>query len=318
MAFDKTDRLVTVAGASGFLGRYVVQELCRLGFRVRAVCRRPQRALFLKPLGGLGQVQIAGADLARPAGLAAAVAGSDAVINLVGILKGDFTAVQSDGAEALAQAARAAGAGAFVHVSAIGADPHSRSRYGRTKGEGEARVLAAFPGATIIRPSVIFGPEDDFINRFARMAKMLPVIPVVKPDARFQPVWVGDVAEAVARAAVDPGQYGGKTFELGGPRVYSFKELVGWIAETIRCRRTLVSLPDSVAEMIAAFDFIPGAPITRDQWLMLQRDNVVSKGAKGLEAFGIAPAPLETKAPEWLVQYRRHGRFNVDNSPLAL
>src|SRR3546814_619302 len=171
MAFDKTDRLVTVAGASGFLGRYVWQGLCRLGFRLRAVCRRPQRALFLKPLGGLSQVQIAGADLARPAGLAAAVAGSDAVINLVGILKGDFTAVQSDGAEALAQAARAAGAGAFVHVSAIGADPHSRSRYGRTKGEGEARVLAAFPGATIIRPSVIFGPEDAFINRFARMAK---------------------------------------------------------------------------------------------------------------------------------------------------
>jgi NADH dehydrogenase len=317
MALQKSDKLVTVFGASGFLGRYVVQELCRRGLRVRAVCRNTQRALFLKPLGGLGQVQIVGADITRPASLAAAVAGSYAVINLVGILKGNFAAVQADGAAALANAAQEAGVDAFVHVSAIGADPHSRSRYGRTKGEGEAAVKAAFPKATIIRPSVIFGPEDDFINRFARMVSLLPVVPVIRPEARFQPVWVGDVAAAIALAAAEPRTYGGKTFELGGARSYSFSELIGWISATIRCNRTLLPLPDSVAEMIAAFDFLPGAPITRDQWLMLQHDNVVTKGVKGLEAFGITPVPLETKAPEWLVRYRKHGRFNIDKASLA-
>ncbi len=317
MAVETTDRLVTVVGASGFVGRYVVQELCRLGLRVRAVSRHTQAALFLKPLGGLGQVQIAGADISRPESLAAAVAGSYAVINLVGILKGRFESVHADGAEALAQAARDAGAKAFVQVSAIGADPASRSRYGRSKAEGEARVTGVFPGATIIRPSVIFGPEDDFINRFARMVKLAPVVPVVKPDARFQPAWVGDVGQAIAMAAADPGKYGGKTFELGGPRTYGFRELLGWIADTVRCRRVFLSVPDSLGEVIAAFDFMPCAPITRDQWIMLQTDNVVAKGAKGFEAFGIKPTPLESKAPDWLVQYRKHGRFNVDKNAAA-
>lgn len=317
MALESTDKLVTVVGASGFVGRYVVQELCRLGLRVRAVCRNTQGALFLKPLGGLGQVQIVGADITRGQGLAAAVAGSYAVINLVGILKGDFDAVQAEGSESLAKAARAAGAEAFVQVSAIGADVESASRYGRSKAEGEARVKAAFPGATIIRPSIIFGPEDNFLNRFARMVKLAPVVPVIKPDTRFQPVWVQDVAAAVARAAADPKAFGGKTFELGGPRSYGFRELIEWIAGTIRCKRAIVSLPDEIGGMIAALDFLPGAPITRDQWLMLGRDNVMSKGAKGLEAFGIAPTPMEAVAPNWLVQYRKHGRFNVTKSTAA-
>lgn len=312
MAFDSRERQVTVVGASGFIGRYVVQALCKQGLRVRAVCRHPQGALFLKPLGGLGQVEIIAADITRAETLAGVVAGSHAVVNLVGILKGRFEAVHADAAEALASAARDAGAAAFVQVSAIGAAIDSPSRYGRSKADGEARVKRAFPNATIIRPSVVFGPEDNFINRFARMVRLLPVVPVVKPDARFQPVWVGDVARAVALAAADPAQYGGKAFELGGPRSYAFRELVEWIAGVIRCRRIILPLPDAAGAAMAAFDFLPGAPLTRDQWLMLQRDNVCAKGAKGLEAFGIAPTSLEVTAPAWLVQYRKHGRFNVN------
>lgn len=317
MPLESSGGLVTVVGASGFIGRYVVQELCRTGVRVRAVCRNTPAALFLKPLGELGQVQIASADISKGKGLEAAVAGSSAIINLVGILKGNFEAVQAEGAGALAKAARDAGADTFVQVSAIGADLHSRSRYGRSKAEGEARVKAVFPNATIIRPSVVFGPEDNFINRFARMVKMAPVVPLIKPDVRFQPVWVGDVARAITLAATDADNYGGKTFELGGERTYSFRELIEWIAGVIRCERTIVPVPDSIGEMVAAFDFLPGAPITRDQWLMLGRDNVVSKGAKGLEAFGITPKPLEAVMPETLVRYRKHGRFNVSKNASA-
>jgi len=323
MALEKTGQLVTVIGASGFVGRYVVQELCRsgvlggTGVRVRALCRNTTAALFLKPLGGLGQVQIGGVDITRPDSLAAALAGSDVVINLVGVLNGDFGRIQASGAEAVAKAARAAGAGALVHVSAIGADPESPSAYGRSKGEGEALVRAAFPGATIIRPSVVFGPEDNFINRLARMVRTLPVVPVVRPAVRFQPIWVGDLAQAIARAAVDHVTYGGRVFELGGPRTYSFEELVRWVVETVRCRRSIIAVPDCIGSMIASAGFLPGAPITKDQWLMLQRDNVVAPGAEGIAAFGIEPSPLEAIAPSWLVRYRKHGRFNIPTAAEA-
>ena len=318
MVFDVRERQVTVVGASGFIGRYVVQELCRQGLRVRAVCRHTQRALFLKPLGELGQVEIIAADILKPESLAPAVAGADEVINLVGTLKGRFESIHADAAEALARLAQQAGASAFVQVSAIGADADSPSRYGRSKADGEARVKHAFPGATIIRPSVVFGPEDNFINRFARMVSLLPIVPVVKPEARFQPVWVGDVARAVALAAADSRQYAGKTFELGGPRTYALRELVEWIAGVIRCRRLFLPLPDTASEGLAALGFLPGAPITKDQWLMLQRDNVVAKGAKGLEAFGMVPVSLEAAAPEWLVRYRKHGRFHIDTTAPVL
>jgi len=302
--------LVAVVGGSGFVGRYVVQALCRANARVRVICRRTETAQFLKPLGGLGQIQIVRGDVTRPESIARALTGCDAVVNLAGILSGDFAAVQAAGAEAVAKAAAAAGARTLVHVSAIGADPHSPSRYGRSKGEGEARVRAAFPAAVILRPSVIFGPEDNFTNRFARLVRCAPVVPVLKPGTRFQPVWVGDVAAAVTMAAATPDRFAGKLFELGGPATYSFHELIALIKAEIGSKHSLIDLPDAVAEPFARFaGLLPGAPITWDQWLMLQRDNVVTADAQGLAAFDIMPAPLEAKAAAWLVQYRRQGRF---------
>lgn len=302
--------LVAVVGGSGFVGRYVVQALCRANARVRVICRRTETAQFLKPLGGLGQIQIVRGDVTRPDSIARALTGCDAVVNLAGVLSGNFAAVQADGAEAVAKAAAAAGARALVHVSAIGADPQSPSRYGHSKGEGEARVRAAFPDAVILRPSVIFGPEDNFTNRFARLIRCAPVVPVLKPETRFQPVWVGDVAAAVTMAATAPDRFAGKLFELGGPATYSFHKLIALIKTEIGAKRTLVDLPDGIAEsFVRLAGLLPGAPITRDQWLMLQRDNVVAADAPGLAAFGIEPTPLEAKAAAWLVQYRRQGRF---------
>src|SRR5215217_5238143 len=214
---DRTDRLVTVFGGGGFIGRYVVQALLSRGQRVRVVQRDTRSANFLKPLATLGQIQFAGADISQADMVARAVKGSDAVVNLVGILKGNFDAIHRDGAANVARAAAAAGAEAFVQISAIGADPQSPSRYGRSKGEGEQAVRAAFPSATIIRPSVVFGQEDNFINRFAVMTRLLPVIPVIRGNWRMQPVHAADLGRAIALAAIDPHSHASKTYELGGP-----------------------------------------------------------------------------------------------------
>jgi uncharacterized protein YbjT (DUF2867 family) len=302
--------LITIVGGSGFLGRYVVAELAKTGVRLRVVCRNPQAAAFLKPQGGLGQIQLMAGDIRQAAQMAAACDGADAVVNLVGILGGDFTAIQTQGAANVAAAAAAAGASALVHVSAIGADAGSPSAYGRTKGEGEAAVRAAFPGAVILRPSIVFGPEDGFVNRFAGLAKAMPfAIPVVSGKTRFQPVYVRDVAQGVV-AALDPAR-AGKTFDLGGPRVISMRELVTWIAAEIRSGKPVVEVPDFAAEAMAKFGgWMPGAPITWDQWLMLQRDNVVPDGAAGLADLGIEATPLEAIAPGYLVRYRKQGRFS--------
>ncbi|WP_448659529.1 complex I NDUFA9 subunit family protein [Sphingomonas sp. CJ99] len=303
------DRLVTLFGGGGFLGRYIVQELLAAGARVRIAQRDPRKALSLKPLGGLGQIQFMAADVTRPDTVARAVAGADAVVNLVGILNGAFDAVHADGAGNVAQAAADAGVGALVHVSALGADAGSASAYGRSKAAGEAAVRAAFPQATILRPSIVFGREDQFINRFAGMIASFPVVPVLKPDARFQPVYVVDLAHAVVKALANPGQFGGTTYSLGGPDTISMGELNRWIAREIGKSPAIVELPDAVGSMIAGLGFLPGAPITRDQWAMLQTDNVVPAGAEGIEAFGIAPVPMASVAPGWLVLYRRQGRF---------
>lgn len=305
------DKLVTLIGGGGFLGRYVAQALLEQGARVRIAQRDPKGALFLRPLAGLGQMQFVAADIRKPESIARAVQGSDGVVNLVGILKGDFDTVQARGAGNVATAAAAAGATAFVHVSAIGADPASASAYGRSKGEGEAVVHSAFPAATILRPSTVFGREDQFVNRFAAMIASAPVVPVVRGITKFQPVYVGDVARAVVAALAAPGQYGGRTFELGGPDVLSMRGLIDWISTQTRQQPLIIDLPDAISATIATFGFLPGAPITRDQWTMLQRDNVVAPGAMGLEAFGITPTPLDTVAPGWLVQYRRNGRFTT-------
>lgn len=306
------DKLITLIGGGGFLGRYVAQALLERGARVRIAQRDPKAALFLKPLGGLGQMQFVAADLRKPDTIARAVQGSDGVVNLVGILKGDFAAIQQQGAATVAQAAAAAGAGALVHISAIGADASSASAYGRTKGEGEAAVRAAYPNATILRPSIVFGREDQFINRFAAMIAAAPVVPVVRGVTKFQPVYVGDVAAAAVAALADPRSFGGRTFELGGPDVLSMRALIDWIVAETGQQPMIVDMPDGIAAMIAAFGFLPGAPITSDQWKMLQSDNVVAPGADGLAAFGIAPTPLAAVAAGWLVQYRRNGRFTAE------
>lgn len=303
------DKLVTLIGGGGFVGRYVAQELLAAGARLRIAQRRPRDAWFLKPLGGLGQTQFVAADVTRPETIAAAVAGADAVVNLAGVLKGDFRAVHVAGARNVAAAARAAGVEALVHFSALGADAGSRSAYGRSKAEGEAAVREAFPNATILRPSFVFGREDQFTNRFAGLIASLPVVPVLRGATRCQPAYVVDVAQAVVAALKDPAQHRGKTYELGGPDTLSMAELFRWLADATGHRQPLVALPDALGGLIAAFGAFPGAPITQDQWRMLGSDNVVAAGAGGFAALGVTPTPLASVAPAWLVRFRRHGRF---------
>jgi NADH dehydrogenase len=284
---------------------------------VRIAQRDPRAAYFLKPLSALGQTQIVAADVTRPDSIAHAVDGADVVINLVGVLAGDFQRYHVDGARTVAEAAAKAGASALVHVSAIGADAASPSAYGRSKGEGEAAVRAAFPAATIVRPSIVFGREDAFINRFAGMIAKAPVVPVLRAGTRFQPVFAADVGDAIAAIVDRPGETAGKTYELGGPDVMTMGEIIRWIAAAIGRTPSIVELPDAAGALIARAGFLPGAPITRDQWLMLQRDNVVAPGAEGLAALGVTPTPLAAVAPEWLVRFRRQGRFGRRNADLA-
>jgi uncharacterized protein YbjT (DUF2867 family) len=304
----KTDRLITLFGGGGFVGRYVAQALFKAGARVRIAGREPRRAFFLKPLCGLGQIQFLRTDIADRGALAAAVHGADAVVNLVGVLKGDFEAIHVDGARNIAEAAAAAAVPALVHISAIGADPESESAYGRSKGAGEAAVRAAFPRATIVRPSIVFGPEDDFINRLARMAQLMPVLPVIRGSWQLQPVHAADLGKAIALAALDPAPYAGKTFELGGPQVLTMRELGEWIGRATGRNRPIAAIPDALGRPMARLTgWLPGAPISWDQWLMMRRDNVAE--GPGFEAFGIRPTPLAAVAEEWLTLYRRHGRF---------
>jgi len=303
-----TPPLITIFGGGGFIGRYVCEALLKTGARLRVAGRDPRRAWFLQPLGTVGQVSAIAADLGRPDTIGRAVEGADAVINLVGIFKGNLELIHAEGAGKLAASAKAAGAKAFVHVSAIGADINSPSEYGRTKGEGEQAARAAFPGATIIRPSTVFGPEDNFTNRFAAMARF-PVLPVIAPGTRFQPVYVRDLACAIAAAALDPKTHDGKTYELAGPEAMTMRELNARIAELSGHRPDLVDMPDVFAAGMAMFGFLPGAPLSRDQWLMLQKDNVPSGELPGFKAFGIIPSPLGAVAPEWLGRYRKGGRF---------
>jgi len=303
-----TPPLITVFGGSGFIGRYVCEALLKTGARLRVAERDPRRGWFLQPLGSVGQVSIIAADLARPETIARTVEGADAVINLVGIFKGNLELIHVHGAGKLAAAAKAAGAKTFVHISAIGADINSPSKYGRTKGQGELAVHAAFPKATIIRPSVVFGPEDNFTNRFAAMAR-LPILPVIAPKSRFQPVYVRDLGRTIAAAALDAKAHGGKTYELAGPEVFTMRELNARIAELAGFHPELLDVPDFIAAAMAMLGFLPGAPLTRDQWLMLQKDNVASGELPGFKAFGITPAPLGAVAPEWLGRYRKGGRF---------
>ena len=308
MINPSTPPLITVFGGGGFIGRYVCELLLKSGARLRVAERNPRRAWFLQPLGSVGQVSAIAADLARPASIERAVDGANAVINLVGIFKGDLDRIHVEGARLAAKAAAATAAASFVQVSAIGADPASASDYGRTKGLGEQAVRAAFPTATIIRPSVVFGAEDKFTNRFASMAR-LPLLPVIAPNTRFQPVFVRDLAQAIAAAALDPARHGGKTYELAGPDAMTMRDLNAEIATLADQSPALIDVPEVIAGAMARLGFLPGAPLSRDQWLMLQHDNVPSGDLPGFKAFGIVPTPMSAAAPEWLGRFRKGGRF---------
>ena len=299
-------RLITVFGGSGFIGRHIVRRLVADGWIVRAAGRDPVGAAFLQPLGDAGQIVPVAADVTKPATVEAAVGDADAVINLVGILyerfSRTFQRIHVDGAANVARAAEAAGVKRLVHVSAIGADADSPAAYGRTKNAGEEAVKAAFPGAAIVRPSVVFGPEDDFFNRFASMARFLPVLPVF--ETSFQPVYVGDVADAVAKIVDDPAT-AGNTYELGGPRVIGFRELMELVLLETRRRRLLLPIPLAIAEIEAWFlEKLPVPPLTRDQVKLLENDNVVSAKARTFKDLGLEPTAVEAILPTYLHQYR--------------
>ncbi|MGI9384496.1 MAG: complex I NDUFA9 subunit family protein [Methyloligellaceae bacterium] len=317
IALDSSS-LVTIYGGSGFVGRHVVQNLAKTGCRMRIAVRRPDLAGHLQPLGGVGQIHAVQANLRYPDSVREAAQGADAVVNLVGILveqgRQKFDVVHAEGAGEVARAAKDAGAKALVHLSAIGADPQSQARYARTKAAGEQAVQDGFPEAVILRASVIFGPEDDFMNRFGAMSRMLPALPLIGGgETRFQPVFVGDVAEAV-RAALDGRAKPGSIYELGGPEVETFRDLMKKVLRHVERRRPLISLPFWLAKFEARFlQLLPNPLLTVDQVRMLQSDNVVSADAiaarRTLEGLGIEPTPMDAVIPAYLERFRARGQF---------
>jgi uncharacterized protein YbjT (DUF2867 family) len=308
-----TNTLITVFGGTGFLGRHTVRALARAGYRVRVAVRHPNRGFFLLPMGHVGQIGLVKCNVRNKDQVAAAIHGASGVVNLTGILfsrgRQNFNAVHVEGAAAIAGAARAAGVSSLVHVSAIGANSEAESSYAASKGEGEQRVRAAFPGATILRPSIVFGPEDDFFNRFAAMARILPVLPLIGGGrTKFQPVFVGDVAAAVLRALNDPSARG-RTYELGGPTVYTFKELMQVILRETCRTRLLLSVPFSIATFQAFFlQFLPRPLLTPDQVTLLKSDNIVSASAT-LASLGIGPTSVEAEVPTYLSRFRPKGQY---------
>jgi NADH dehydrogenase len=303
--------MATVFGGSGFIGRYVVRRLARAGKTVRVAVRDTEAALFLKTAGGIGQIVPLHASVTDDAAVKRAVEGADWVVNLVGVLAesraASFQAIHVDGAARIAAAAAAAGVKRLVHVSAIGADPASDSRYAASKGAGEAAVRAAFPGATILRPSIVFGPEDNFFNRFAGMSRMMPFMPVIEGATRMQPVYAGDVADAVL-AALQSADAIGKTYELGGPKVWLFVDLLAYILKVTGRDLPLVNLPVPLIRLQACLlEMLPGKLLTRDQLKLLARDNVVASDALGLSDLGISPIAVEQIVPDYLRRYRPAG-----------
>ena len=306
--------LVTVFGGSGFIGRHLIRRLCAKGYRVRVAVRRPNEALFLKPMGDVGQVQLVQANVRDDRSVAAAVAGATTVVNLVGILfeagKQKFSSVQAEAPGRIAAAAKAAGVRRVIHLSAIGASAESDAHYAQSKAAGEAALKAAFSDATILRPSIVFGPEDDFFNRFAGLARMMPFLPLIDGgETKFQPVYVGDVADAIM-ACLDDVSTAGKVFELGGPRVYTFRELMEIVLHETGRKRLLIKIPSGLAKFKAAFlQMAPKPMLTVDQVRLLAYDNVVSDGAKGFKALGIAPTTVEAIVPSYLWRFRPKGQF---------
>jgi uncharacterized protein YbjT (DUF2867 family) len=303
------NRLITIFGGTGFIGRHLVQRLAARGARIRVISRNVSRGRHLQPMGHVGQIVVAQADLHSEEGVAAAMRGSVCVINLIGILheggRQTFEAVHTELPGRIARAAAAIGAEHMLQMSALGADAGSKSAYARSKAEGERAVREAYPDATIFRPSVVVGPEDGFFNRFAAMARLLPALPLIGGGkTRFQLVYVGDVADAMA-AALERDDARGATYELGGPRIYTFEELMRYMLEVVGRRRLLVPISFDLATLQArVLEYLPEPPLTRDQVLLLKQDNVVSQGAKTLADLGVAPTPIELVVPDYLTRYR--------------
>jgi NADH dehydrogenase len=313
-------KLVTIYGGSGFIGRYIARRMAKEGWRVRVAVRRPNEAIFVRPYGVVGQVEPVFCNIRDDASVRAVMQGADAVVNCVGVLnevgRNGFDAVQAEGAGRIARIAAELGVGQLVQLSAIGADAQSASAYARSKAAGEAAVRAAFPAAVILRPSVVFGSEDQFFNRFAAMARFGPILPVVGAETKFQPVYVDDVAQAAVKAAL--GEVAPGVYELGGPDVHTFRALMHKMLEVIQRRRLVLNIPFFVARIMGgAFDLLQAVTlglftnglITRDQVRNLARDNVVSHGARGLADLDIAPTPIEAVLPEYLWRYRPSGQY---------
>ena len=314
-------KLVTIYGGSGFVGRYIARRMAKAGWRVRVAVRRPNEALFVKPYGVVGQVEPVLCNIRDDASVHAAMLGADAVVNCVGILaesgKNTFEAVQSEGAERVARLAAQEGIDTLVHISAIGASEDSESEYQRAKADGEAGILEHMPNAVILRPSIVFGPEDEFFNRFASMTRLGPILPVVGAETKFQPVYVDDVAKAACMAiegSAVPGIY-----ELGGPDVNSFRELMTQMLSVIRRRRLVLNIPFFAASIMGgffdlvqaiSFGLIPNKMVTKDQVLNLKSDNVVSSAAKTFEDLGITPVSLEAVLPDYLWRFRPSGQYS--------
>lgn len=313
-------KLVTIYGGSGFVGRYIARRMAKAGWRVRVAVRRPNEAMFVKPYGVVGQVEPVFCNIRDDASVAAVMQDADAVVNCVGILaesgKNSFEAVQAEGAERIARIAAGQGIAWMVHVSAIGADAESDSAYARTKAAGEEAVLRHMPGAVILRPSIVFGPEDQFFNRFAAMTRMGPFLPIAAAATRFQPVYVDDVAAAAEMALLGRAEAG--VYELGGPRVASFRELMATMLEVVQRRRIVIGLPRWIARIMAgvldivqfvSFGLIANKVLTRDQLRNLARDNVVGEGARGFDALGLAPVSMEAVLPDYLWKFRPAGQY---------
>jgi len=314
----KMQGLVTVFGGSGFVGGQVVRALAKAGYRVRVAVRQPNLAYRMRMLGDVGQIEVVQANVRVPSSVARALDGAEACVNLVGVLwesgRQKFQSIHAMGARNVAEAAAKAGVKRLVHVSAIGADMNATAKYARSKGEGEAIVRAAFPGATIVRPSIVFGPEDDFFNRFAQMAALAPVMPLVGGDTKFQPVFVGDVAAVIAKALASPAAVG-VTYELGGPTVYTMREILELILTETGRNRPLLPVPWPIAGLIGTLgdlqaSILPLAPpLTTDQVEMLKSDNIAAHGLPGLVEAGVAPTAVEAVVPTYLYRYRKGGQY---------
>lgn len=307
--FSLQNKLVTVFGGNGFLGKYVVQALLKRGARVRVASRNPERSFSLQPMAKLGQLQAVQCDITNAKQMEAQVKGSDHIINLVGDFSGNLLNLMGAVPGAMAKLAIEADVRSFVHVSAIGSDAKSSVAYASSKAKGEDEVLKHFPTATIIKPSIIFGEDDNFINLFAGLIQLMPALPVFAPHTKLQLTFVDDVAVAIVNSLESPDKFGGKIYELGGPEALTMMQINQLIADAQKRKRIFVPIPDTIS---AVFASLPLTPMTRDQWALLKPGNTVSEGHPGYTQLGIKPRPLSLFLPKWMVRYRRSGRFNND------